>query len=96
MAGRRRVLIVDDRDENLYALEQSLSHLDVEIVEARSGKAALMISLERHFAVGILDVHMSETDGYELAQTIRQASHPDLVDQAPDGQVRLPTRPSRG
>ena len=71
MNERQKILIVDDKVENLIALEDTLSELDVEIVRATSGDEALSVSLKHNFAVAILDVMMPEMDGYELAQHLR-------------------------
>jgi C4-dicarboxylate-specific signal transduction histidine kinase len=67
-----KVLIVDDKPSNLRVLEHTLSQLKVDLVQARSGNEALAASLEHKFALAILDVHMPNMDGYELAQTLRQ------------------------
>lgn len=65
------VLIVDDFPDNLLALEAMLRCEDFEIVSAPSGRAALDILLERHVALAIIDVHMPEMDGFELAALMR-------------------------
>jgi len=68
---RVRILVVDDRRENLLALEALLAGEDYEIVLAESGRAALGELLRDGFAVILLDVAMPEMDGYELARLIR-------------------------
>ena len=71
MAERPKILTVDDRPENLFALRRVLADLDVDIVEAGSGNEALAATLTADFAVAILDVHMPGMDGYELADLLR-------------------------
>ncbi len=71
MAGKRKILIVDDRVENLVALENTLFDLDVEVFRATNGNEALALSLKNDFAVAVLDVQMPEMDGYELADLLR-------------------------
>ncbi|TSA40853.1 MAG: hybrid sensor histidine kinase/response regulator [Betaproteobacteria bacterium] len=71
MTKKQKILIVDDRKENLVALRQVLSGLDAEIVEATTGNQALAATLDHEFAVAILDVQMPEMDGYELAELLR-------------------------
>ncbi|MFO7760637.1 MAG: response regulator [Thermodesulfobacteriota bacterium] len=71
MAVNQKILIVDDRKENLVALRQVLSGLDVEIIEAASGNEALAATLDHSFALAILDVRMPGMDGYELAKYLR-------------------------
>ncbi|VVS92292.1 response regulator [Desulfoluna spongiiphila] len=70
-AHKQKILIVDDRQENLYALRKTLACLDVEIIEATSGNKALVATLDNDFAVAILDVKMPGMDGYELAEILR-------------------------
>ena len=75
-AGRSRpaVLLVDDVEANLVALQALLADLDCELVLARSGNAALRQLLRREFAVVLLDVQMPEMDGYEVAEYARNNS----------------------
>jgi len=68
---KQKILIVDDRKENLFALKKTLACLDVEIIEATSGNKALVATLDNDFAVAILDVKMPGMDGYELAEILR-------------------------
>ncbi|NJM78324.1 MAG: response regulator [Acaryochloridaceae cyanobacterium RU_4_10] len=66
------VLLVDDRPENLIALEAVLSPLEQNLVSVRSGAQALKCLLDRDFAVILLDVQMSEMNGFETATLIRE------------------------
>lgn len=65
------VLLVDDRDENLLALEAVLEPTDCRLVKARSGDEALRALLKDDFAVILLDVQMPGLDGFETAELIR-------------------------
>ncbi len=67
-----KILIVDDRVENLVALERTLATLDAELVRATSGNEALALTLEHDFALAILDVQMPGMDGYETATLMRE------------------------
>jgi signal transduction histidine kinase len=71
--GRIACLLVDDLDENLLVLSALLEPLDVEILTARSGAEALDVLLSRDVALVLLDVHMPEMDGFELAELMRGA-----------------------
>ena len=67
---RPRVLLVDDDERNLLAVQSILEDLG-DIVTARSGEEALRHLLKGEFAVILLDVYMPGMDGYETAQIIR-------------------------
>ncbi len=71
ITDRPKILIVDDKSQNLFALEQTLQKLDVQIYKAMSGADTLSLVLEHQFALAILDVQMPEMDGYELAELLR-------------------------
>ena len=62
-----KVLLVDDRSANLFALEAALEPLDAEIYTATSGNDALALLLAHTFAVVLLDVQMPGMDGFEIA-----------------------------
>ena len=66
-----KILIVDDKPENLVALRTVLKDLDIEIVEASNGNDALKATLRHDFALALLDIQMPEMDGYELAGILR-------------------------
>ena len=68
---RHRILIVDDRRENLLAAEAALSGLGALIVPALSGEEALRHLLESDYSLVLLDVQMPSMDGYETARFIR-------------------------
>jgi two-component system, NtrC family, sensor kinase len=65
------VLIVDDVEANLTALEALLEDMDCRVVRARSGNDALRLLLRQDFAVMLLDVQMPGMDGYEVAHHAR-------------------------
>ena len=66
------ILMVDDRPENLVALEALLGGLGQRLVKAHSGPEALKKLLAQDFAVILLDVQMPGMDGYETAKLIRE------------------------
>jgi len=70
-ASRPAVLLVDDVAENIFALAALLGREDVDLLKARSGREALELLLERPIALAIIDVHMPEMDGFELATLMR-------------------------
>ena len=66
------ILIVDDRDANLLALEAVLEPLGQRLVKVRSGREALRFLLDGECALILLDVQMPELDGFETAALIRE------------------------
>src|SRR5687767_4222029 len=69
-----KILLVDDRPENLLALEAILSNKNYLCVKANTGKEALKILLnEQDFALILMDVQMPIMDGIETAELIRQS-----------------------
>lgn len=65
------VLVVDDRPDNLVAVEAVLEPLKLDLIMANSGKEALKHLLTEDVAVILLDVQMPELDGYETARMIK-------------------------
>ncbi|NJP68310.1 response regulator [Streptomyces spiramenti] len=72
MVQKAKILLVDDRPENLLALEAILSALDQTLVRASSGEDALKALLTDDFAVILLDVQMPGMDGFETAAHIKR------------------------
>ena len=66
-----RVLLVDDRRDNLLALRSVLDPLGYDLVEASSGEEALRRLLGEEFALIVLDVQMPVLDGFETARLIK-------------------------
>jgi len=67
-----KILIVDDKVENLVSLETLLADLNTEFVRALSGNEALEKTLEHEFALALIDVQMPEMDGFETVRLMRQ------------------------
>jgi len=72
VAEKAKILLVDDRAENIVALEAILGSLGQTLVQARSGDAALKALLSDEFAVILLDVLMPGMDGFETAAHIKR------------------------
>ncbi|MCU7960377.1 MAG: response regulator [gamma proteobacterium symbiont of Bathyaustriella thionipta] len=68
-----KILIVDDQQRNLYALQSLIQHhMDVTVVSALSGRQAVDIALhEPDIDLIILDVQMPEMDGFETASMLK-------------------------
>ncbi|HEX6573901.1 MAG TPA: response regulator, partial [Gemmatimonadaceae bacterium] len=68
---RVKLLLVDDRQENLVALQAILEPLGQTLVLAHSGEEALKSVLQHDFACILLDVQMPEMNGFDVAQIIK-------------------------
>jgi signal transduction histidine kinase len=66
-----KILVVDDRPDNLISIEAILEKDNYTIVKANSGRAALKVLLNDHdFSLILMDVQMPELNGYETATII--------------------------
>lgn len=72
MQEKANILLVDDHEANLVALEAMLENLGQNLVRASSGEEALLHLLTQDFALILLDVQMGEMDGFETAEMIKQ------------------------
>jgi signal transduction histidine kinase len=70
-SARPVFLLVDDKRENLLALEALLRRDDLEIVTAQSGQDALELILRHDIGLAIIDVQMPDMNGLELAELMR-------------------------
>ena len=66
-----KILIVDDKPENLFSLENMLAEDGCEIVKAFSGQEALKLAFQEEFSLILLDVQMPEMDGFEVAKMLK-------------------------
>ena len=69
---RAGILLVDDMEDNLTALEAVLASLNEPLVRARSGEEAMKAVLRRPIALVLLDVRMPGMDGFETASQIKR------------------------
>lgn len=66
-----RILVVDDLPENILRISGSIKHLDAEIITTISSLEAYNLTQKYDFALLILDVHMPEMNGFELAKLVQ-------------------------
>jgi CheY-like chemotaxis protein len=72
VSRQARILLVDDRPENLIALEAILSSLGQILVPVSTGEQAVQAVLADEYAVVLLDIVMPGMDGFETARQIKQ------------------------
>ena len=81
-AARQKILIVDDREENLFVLEKLLKDAPADILRALDGQTALAQVLDHDFSLIILDVRMPGMNGYEVAEHLKgddQTKHIPII-----------------
>ena len=66
-----KVLVVDDLNQNILALEAIVGREDLQLLTANSGPQALEIVLQHDIALALIDVQMPDMDGFELAELMR-------------------------
>ena len=76
------ILLVDDKPENLVALQAILADPSYRLVTASSGDEALKLALRERFAVALIDVAMPTMNGLEVAehlQTLERSRHTPII-----------------
>ncbi len=66
------ILIVDDKNENLVALESLLEQPELQLLKADNGNDALKLLLRNDVALVLLDVQMPGMNGFEVAELMRR------------------------
>lgn len=65
------ILIVDDREENIIALEALLNRDDIKLYSTTSPNDALKIAWDNPISIALVDVQMPEMDGFELVEMLK-------------------------
>src|ERR1700761_1061657 len=65
------ILIVDDREENIIALNALLERDDIKIFSTTSPNEALKLAWENQISIAMVDVQMPEMDGFEFAEMLK-------------------------
>lgn len=76
---KKRVLIIEDNDQNLYLVTFILEHNGYEVRAARDGAAGIVMAAEAPPDVILLDIQLPQMDGYEVARRLRSNCALDAV-----------------
>lgn len=74
-----KILLVDDKPENLYSLENMLLADDILIHKAHSGQEALKAAFKEEYSLIMLDVQMPDMDGFEVAHMLKSTRRTRLT-----------------
>ena len=72
MAGRKRVLIIEDDKSLLEILSSKLSEVGLSAVKARDGEEGLSLALEKQPSLILLDLHLPRINGRKLLRLLRR------------------------
>lgn len=68
---KRRVLVIEDNEQNLYLVNFILGHHGYEVINARDGASALDLARSTAVDLILLDIQLPEMDGYTVARLLR-------------------------
>ncbi len=74
-----KILLVDDRQENLLTLENILESPDLKLIKATNGNEALALLWEHDVALVLMDVQMPGMDGFEVAEIMRSREKTKMI-----------------
>jgi len=70
---RKKILIVEDNEQNLYLSTFLLEKQGYDVVQARNGQQGLDMAASEHPDLILLDIQLPVMDGYEVARRLKQA-----------------------
>ena len=71
---KRKILIIEDNEQNMYLMTFLLESYGYEIVQAYNGKDGIRLAKELKPKVILLDIQLPEINGYQVAEEIRKDS----------------------
>ncbi|HOJ17780.1 MAG: response regulator [Ignavibacteriales bacterium] len=77
---KKRVLIIEDNEQNIYMLTYLLESQDFQVIQARSGVEGIEMAIESKPDFILLDIQLPEMDGYTVAAKIREC---EILKQIP-------------
>jgi len=79
MEGTKKILVVDDMEENIALLQRILTESGYQVLEACNGEEAIDIVRSERPDLVILDVMMPKMDGYSACKKLREDKHNDSM-----------------
>jgi response regulator NasT len=75
MAGKGRILVVDDDRLVLATLTHGLAQAGYDIIDADNGDDAILLAREHHPDLALLDIRMEGKSGFDVAAYLREVLH---------------------
>lgn len=72
MSGNRRILLIEDNEQNRYLISYLLQARGWEVIQAADGPTGLRLAGEINPALILLDIQLPGMDGYAVARALRQ------------------------
>jgi len=69
---KKRILVVEDNEQNLYLTTFLLEKHGYDVVQARNGQQGLEFAASEHPDLILLDIQLPVMDGYEVARRLKQ------------------------
>jgi signal transduction histidine kinase len=76
--ANKRILVVDDVEENTYIVSTILKSAGYTSIVANSGKQAILLAEQNHPDLMLLDINMPEMNGYEVCKYFKEK--PEIAD----------------
>lgn len=70
---KKRILIVEDNEQNLYLATFLLEKHGYDVLQARNGQLGLELAASEHPDLILLDIQLPVMDGYEVARRLKEA-----------------------
>lgn len=68
----KRVLIIEDNEDNLYMIKFILEHNQMEVTWAQNGTEGIEFILKEDFDLVLMDIQLPDINGLDVTQKIRQ------------------------
>ncbi|MBN2538488.1 MAG: response regulator [Deltaproteobacteria bacterium] len=76
---KKKILIIEDNEQNLYLTTFLLEKEDYEVVQARDGQQGLELAVSENPDLILLDIQLPVMDGYEVARRLKQAEETKAI-----------------
>jgi len=76
---KKKILIIEDNEQNLYLTTFLLEKQDYDVVQARNGQQGLEFAASENPDLILLDIQLPVMDGYEVARRLKQAGETKFI-----------------